>query len=118
MPLDWDLNGCDNDGYSVMTDLGQFGAVMFEMVTGQRCRFDLLHDWKGTVEVTSTSEWKGVEELPSTSEWKTVEELPSRNEVWLGHIMEKCWNQGFQSAKALATELEELSITGDRVLNP
>ncbi|KIV84238.1 hypothetical protein PV11_00029 [Exophiala sideris] len=91
MPLEWDLNGCDSDGYSVMTDLGQFGAVMFEIVTGQGCKFDLSHDWRG------------------------VGDLPSTSEVWLGHIIEKCWKQGFKSAKVLATELEEFCMTGDWV---
>lgn len=42
MPPDWDLDGDDDDGYSILTDLGQFGTVMFEIVTGQCCKFDLI----------------------------------------------------------------------------
>ncbi|PGH12223.1 hypothetical protein AJ79_04403 [Helicocarpus griseus UAMH5409] len=43
MPPDWDLNGSDDLGFSIMTDIGQFGAVMFEIVTGQKYKFNLAH---------------------------------------------------------------------------
>ncbi|KAK5290103.1 hypothetical protein LTR99_011181 [Exophiala xenobiotica] len=35
MHLEWDLKGCDKYGFSILTDIGQFGAVMFEIITGQ-----------------------------------------------------------------------------------
>ena len=100
MPLDWDLKGCDTDGYSVMTDLGQFGAIMFEIVTGQRCKFDFSQDQND------------VGDAPS---WPQRDTLPSTSQVWLGHIIEKCWVQGFGSAGTLATELEELIIIDEYV---
>jgi len=31
-------------GESVATDIGQLGAVMFEVLTGQRCQFNLMQD--------------------------------------------------------------------------
>jgi hypothetical protein len=34
MPLDWDLSGSDELGFSTMTDIGKIGAVMFHIVTG------------------------------------------------------------------------------------
>ncbi|OAG43174.1 hypothetical protein AYO21_02460 [Fonsecaea monophora] len=46
MPLHWDLQGDDGDGYSILTDIGQFGVIMFEIVTGQRCKFDPVQDRK------------------------------------------------------------------------
>ena len=41
MPGDWDLNGADELGFSIMTDIGQLGAVMYQIVTGQECKFDI-----------------------------------------------------------------------------
>ncbi|KIW36770.1 uncharacterized protein PV06_11059 [Exophiala oligosperma] len=95
MPLDWDLDGDDDDGYSILTDLGQFGAVMFEIVTGQGCKFDLMQNWKDVGD-------------PLT--WPRRDTLPSTSDVWLGHIIEKCWTQGFRSAKDLAEELDNVVL--------
>lgn len=92
MPLDWSLDGSDDDGHSILTDIGQFGAVMFEIVTGQSCIFDI------------TEEWKEPGDLPT---WPRRDRLPSTSDVWLGHIIEKCWTQGFRSANDLAAELSK-----------
>ncbi|EEQ35469.1 conserved hypothetical protein [Microsporum canis CBS 113480] len=92
MPLDWDLNGSDDLGFSIMTDIGQFGAVMFEIVTGQRCRFDLA---------------QGQREPGDLYTWPRRDSLPSTTNTWLGHIIEKCWTQEITSAKDLAAELDE-----------
>lgn len=95
MPLDWDLAG-DDDGYSILTDLGQFGALMFEVVTGRSCKFNLMQDWKDVGD-------------PIT--WPRRETLPSTKDIWLGHIIEKCWTQGFSSAKDLAGELGKVDVS-------
>ncbi|KAF7511161.1 hypothetical protein GJ744_005058 [Endocarpon pusillum] len=90
MPRDWNLDGSDDLGYSILTDIGQFGAVMFEIVTGQSCKFDIMQDWK---------------EVGDLSMWPRRDSLPSTNDVWLGWIVEKCWTRGFRSANDLAAEL-------------
>lgn len=95
MPLDWDLNGSDDLGFSIMTDIGQFGAVMFEIVTGQRCRFDLV---------------QGQREQGDLYTWPQRDSLPSTANTWLGHIIEKCWTQGITSAKDLAAELDQEKV--------
>lgn len=95
MPLDWDLDGCDDAGFSIVTDIGQFGAVMFEMITGQRCTFDIYQDWKDVGDPTT---------------WPRRETLPSTSELWLGSIIEKCWTKGFMSAHDLEKELERENI--------
>jgi serine/threonine protein kinase len=41
MPEDWDLDVPAELGYSRAADLGQFGAAMYEIVTRQKCEFDL-----------------------------------------------------------------------------
>ena len=92
MPLEWDLDGCDDLGFSISTDIGQFGAVMLEIVTGQECKFDIFQDWK---------------EAGDSSAWPSRESLPSTQEIWLGDVVEKCWTQGYESAKDLVAELEK-----------
>ncbi|KIW39695.1 uncharacterized protein PV06_08285 [Exophiala oligosperma] len=46
MHPEWDLKGCYKYGFSILTDIGQFGAVMFEITTGQRCSFDIYEEWQ------------------------------------------------------------------------
>ncbi|OCT48536.1 hypothetical protein CLCR_04240 [Cladophialophora carrionii] len=96
MPLDWDLEGADELGFSVLTDIGQFGAAMYEVVTGLRCKFDLTQDRK---------EPENLYTCPRR------DSLPSTKNIWLGHIIEKCWTQAFRSAKELAAELDQESAT-------
>ncbi|KIW35975.1 uncharacterized protein PV06_11721 [Exophiala oligosperma] len=92
MHLEWDLKGCDKYGFSILTDIGQFGAVMFEIITGQHCSFDIYEDWQQVGDPTT---------------WPRRETLPSTSEVWLGSIIEKCWTKGFASAGDLERELEK-----------
>ena len=92
MPLEWDLNGSDDLGFSIMTDIGQFGAVMLVILTGQKCKFDIFQDWK---------------EAGDSSSWPPRNSLPSTRKIWLDHIIEKCWTQGYRSAKDLAAELDK-----------
>ncbi|KIV96336.1 hypothetical protein PV10_00217 [Exophiala mesophila] len=73
MPLDWDLEGCDDAGFSIYSDIGQFGAVMFEIITGQRCSFDIYQEW---------------EEVGDPTTWPRRETLPSTDGLWLGSIIE------------------------------
>lgn len=42
MPLDCVMTEPNEDGESASTDIGNFGVVMFEIITGQHCRFDLM----------------------------------------------------------------------------
>ena len=95
MPLDWDLDGCDNCGFSILTDIGQFGAVMFELIMGRRCAFDIYQDWRDVGDPTT---------------WPQRDTLPSTSGVWLGSMIEKCWTKGFASAKDIATELDKESV--------
>jgi serine/threonine protein kinase len=95
MPLDWDLDGCDANGFSIWTDIGQFGAAMFDMITGQRCTFDIYQDWK---------------QVGDQPTWPRRDTLPSTSGVWLGPIIEKCWTKEFVSAQDLVEELERESV--------
>ncbi|KAL3480478.1 hypothetical protein BJX99DRAFT_254468 [Aspergillus californicus] len=63
MPLDWDLSGSDEFGFSIMTDIGQFVAVMFEITTGQTCKFNLTEGPRGPGD---TYTWPRPDSFPST----------------------------------------------------
>ena len=93
MPLEWDLYGTDELGYSILTDIGQFGAVMYEVIPGRECRFDLTR--KG-----SDNRYTGPRR----------DDLPSTEAVWLGHIVENCWTLAFKSTKELAAALDQAKI--------
>ncbi|EEP82290.1 predicted protein [Uncinocarpus reesii 1704] len=44
LPLDACMETADDGGYTVRTDIGQLGAVMYEVLTKQRCEFDIFKD--------------------------------------------------------------------------
>jgi serine/threonine protein kinase len=86
MPPDINMETADDNGYSVQTDIGQLGAVIYEIVTGERCEFDLFED-PGACQPT----------------WPRRTALPSTQNIWLGPIIEKCWTKGaFQNADCLS----------------
>jgi len=101
MPPDTYMETADWAGYSIHTDIGQFGAVMYEVVVGEKCEFDIFKD------------------LPleqSHGTWPRREDLPSTEGLWLGPIIERCWTKGaFVNAHALWEELESLEVENDRV---
>ncbi len=96
LPLEWDMEEPDELGQSVSTDIGQSGAVMFEILVGQHCSFNLLQDWKEPGDLFTSP---GRDSLPST------------DGLWLGHIIEACWTQGsFTSADELAAAFDKQHI--------
>ncbi|KAL3435035.1 kinase-like domain-containing protein [Aspergillus tetrazonus] len=101
LPLDTCMETADWAGYSIYTDIGQLGAVMYEVVVGEQCEFDIFKD------------------LPlelSNGTWPRREDLPSTEGLWLGPIIERCWTKGtFNSAHALWKELEAVEVEDDRV---
>ncbi|OCT52715.1 serine/threonine protein kinase [Cladophialophora carrionii] len=103
MPPDWNMKDPNADGESVMTDIGHFGTVMFEVITGQHCKFDLLQDWRHGDPYT----------------WPRRETLPSTDGVWLGHIIEACWTKGsFASADDLAAVLDNERTNPEDITEP
>ena len=82
----------DDEGYSIQTDIGQLGAVMYEVVVGQRCEFDLFKDVPPEI---------------CRATWPRSENLPSTQGIWLGPVIERCWTEGaFRNAHDLLNELE------------
>ncbi|GFF94336.1 kinase-like protein [Aspergillus lentulus] len=92
MPQDTDMETADDNGYSIQTDIGQLGKVIYEVVTGEHCTFDLHENYV------------------SRATWPRRESLPSTEEIWLGPIIEKCWAwSGFKDAARLAEALDAVS---------
>ncbi|WEW60683.1 hypothetical protein PRK78_006170 [Emydomyces testavorans] len=44
MDLHVDMETAGDDEYSIQTDVGQLGAVIYEVVSGERCEFDLFKE--------------------------------------------------------------------------
>ncbi|PKX89059.1 kinase-like protein [Aspergillus novofumigatus IBT 16806] len=92
MPPDTDMETADDNGYSIQTDIGQLGKVIYEVVSGEHCEFDLHEN-----DVSRAT-------LPRR------ETLPSTEEIWLGPIIEKCWTwNGYKNAAHLAEALDAVS---------
>lgn len=101
MPLDTHMETANDNGYSIRTDIGQLGAVMYEVVTGERCEFDLFKDVPLEV---------------GCAAWPRRETLPSTQGIWLGPVIEKCWTEGaFHNAHDLLKELESVSIENEPI---
>lgn len=89
---DTNMELADINGYTIYTDIGQLGAVIYNIVTGRRCRFDLFKDQSPG---------------PACAAWPRCETLPFTEGVWLGEIIEKCWTEGaFRNTKGLVAALE------------
>ncbi|RLL96763.1 hypothetical protein CFD26_100860 [Aspergillus turcosus] len=96
LPLDTVMEAADDDGFSIQTDIGQLGAVMYEVVTGSKCDFDLFKD-------------NAPDDGRAT--WPQRTSLPSTNGLWVGLIIEKCWTQGgFQNAHCLHQALSSFNM--------
>jgi serine/threonine protein kinase len=96
LPLCTHMQNADDAGYSIYTDIGQLGAVMYEVITGKPCDFDLF---------------KNQPAGPATAAWPRREDLPSTQNIWLGSIIEKCWSKGaFQNARELSEALNSVTL--------
>lgn len=99
LPLDACMETADSGGYSIRTDIGQLGCVMYEVVVGEKCAFDI---------------WKDVPPELDRGRWPRREDLPSTQGVWLGAIIDKCWTEGaFNTALDLCRELGSVGIENE-----
>ncbi|KIW62807.1 hypothetical protein PV04_10938 [Phialophora macrospora] len=92
LPLDSDMEMVDDNGYSMQTDIGQFGALMYEVSTGIWCNFDLFKDQPPG---------------PATAAFPQRDGLPSTESVWLGPVIDKCWiKNAFRTSRELSQCLD------------
>jgi hypothetical protein len=93
------VRGLPSDSRS---DLFSFGAVLYEMLTGERA-------FRGDTEVeTLTAILKEDPAEPS----RTVADLPASLDRIVRHCLEKSPEERFQSARDLAFDLESLTVSG------
>jgi serine/threonine protein kinase len=94
------METAEDDGYSIQTDIGQLGAVIYEVVTGKKCEFYLFKDADPS-DVSSAS-------------WPRRSDLPELQNIWLGEIIERCWTKSaYLNASDLLDDLESVSIEDD-----
>ncbi|KNG90084.1 hypothetical protein ANOM_002094 [Aspergillus nomiae NRRL 13137] len=94
LPLDFNMDAVDDNGYTTRIDIGLLGAVMYEVATGNKCEIDLYKD---------NSPTDGRAYFPERKF------LPSTQDIWLGWIFEGCWNGEFPNAHSLLQALNSVS---------
>ena len=96
LPLTVNMQIVDDFGDSIFTDIGQLGAVMYEVITGKACKFDLF---------------KNQPSGPATATWPDREDLPSTENIWLGYIIETCWKKGaLRNTSELLAALDSVTL--------
>lgn len=105
LPLDSDMEVVDDNGYTARIDVGLLGAVMYEVITGTKCEIDLFKDNSPT---------------DGRAYWPKRRHLPSTKDIWLGWIIEGCWNGEITSPHSLLCALNSTDsrfslITGSTI---
>ncbi|KAL4811327.1 kinase-like protein [Aspergillus unguis] len=95
LPLDADMEAVDDNGFTARKDIGLLGTVMYEIATGDKCDVDLFKDNAPT---------------DGRAYWPERTSLPSTEGIWVGWIIEGCWDGQFRSAHSLVRELDSIDI--------
>lgn len=95
LPLESDMETVDDNGFTIQIDVGLLGAVMYEVITGNKCEIDLFKHNSPT---------------DGRAYWPKRSFLPSTHDIWLGWIIEGCWNGQFRSARSLLQALNTVEV--------
>lgn len=95
LPLDSNTETMDDNGFTTQVDIGLLGAVMYEVVTGNKCEIDLFKDNSPT---------------DGRAYWPERKFLPSTQGIWLGWIIECCWDGEFHNAHSLLRALNSVDL--------
>ena len=95
LPLCSNMEVVDDNGYTTRIDIGLLGKVMYEVVTGNKCEIDLYKDNSST---------------DGRAYWPERKTLPSTQGIWLGWIIEGCWDGEFRSTHSLLRALESVHL--------
>lgn len=91
LDINCNVQTADDCGYTIYTEIGQLGAVFYEVITGDKCSFDLYrHQPHGA----------------AIAVFPRREDLPSTQDLWLGPIIEKCWTKGYATCYELSAALD------------
>lgn len=97
MPPGANIEEDEDSGFSIQTDIAQFGSVIYEIVTPETYNFDLF---------------KGQGEGKMVPTWLCEQDLPNTEDIWLGSIIRKCWTKGgYRNMGELCRALELESAT-------
>ncbi|OOG00129.1 hypothetical protein ASPCADRAFT_28032, partial [Aspergillus carbonarius ITEM 5010] len=91
LPLEANMKTVDDNGYTIQIDVGLLGTVMYEVITGQKCEIDLF-------QFNSPTDGR--------AHWPERATLPSTQGLWLGWIVEGCWDGEIRSAHSLLRALD------------
>lgn len=96
LPLDSNLETVDGNGFTIQIDIGLLGAVsMYEVVMGNKCEIDLFEDNSPT---------------DGRDYWPERKSLPSTDGIWLGWVIEHCWDGEFCGAHSLLQALDSINL--------
>lgn len=95
LDLDTNMETADENGFTTRIDIGLLGTVFYEVVTGNKCEVDLFKDNAPT---------------DGRAYWPKRETFPSTQDIWLGWIIEGCWDGKFRSAQSLLQALDSIDI--------
>ncbi|CAG7978902.1 unnamed protein product [Penicillium salamii] len=95
LPLESDMKAVDDHGFNTKIDIGLLGTVMYEIVTGEKLQVDLFKD-----------------NLPTDGRpyWPKREVLPKTTDIWLGRIIEGCWDGKFQTAHCVLQAFDDIRL--------
>jgi serine/threonine protein kinase len=90
LPLNSDMETVDDKGFTTQIDIALLGSVIYEVITGNKVEIDLFKDNFPT---------------DGRAHWPERRLLPSTESIWLGPIIDGCWNGQFRSAHSLLEAL-------------
>ncbi|OOQ87669.1 putative Serine/threonine-protein kinase HT1 [Penicillium brasilianum] len=95
LPLDSDMDGVDDNGFTTRIDIGLLGAVMHEVVTGNKCEVDLFKDNSPT---------------DGRAHWPEGKLLPNTQDIWLSGIIEGCRDGEYSGVHSLLQALSSVAL--------
>lgn len=97
LPLGTDMSLVNDHGFTTKIDIGLLGTIFFEIVTGRKVQMSLFDDTKDGSESGCPT-------------WPERKLLPKTRGVWLGGIIEGCWDGTFQNAHSLLRALDGVRL--------
>ncbi|KAJ5948914.1 hypothetical protein N7454_002221 [Penicillium verhagenii] len=95
LPLGSDMKAVDDHGFNTQIDIGLLGTVMYEIVTGEKLRVDLFKDNSPT---------------DGRAYWPKRESLPKTTDIWLGWLIEGCWDGKLQTAHCVLQAFDNVRL--------
>lgn len=93
LPLGSDMKTVNDCGFNTQIDIGLLGTVIYEIVTGEKIRVELFED------------------NANRPYWPKRESLPKTTGIWLGWIIEGCWDGKFQTAHCVLQALDNVRLS-------